>query len=99
MAREQIADEVRQRLGHRRLSRAWAKLEILLGLLAAGAGLFLGQYGLAQPSPAWELVAPALILFALGGYLTLAGHRSHLYQASNEQLALLIEELRRPQQR
>jgi hypothetical protein len=95
MTREQISDEIRQRLGYRRLSRAWAKLEILLGLLAGGVGLFLGCYALSRPAPEWEFVAPALALFVLGGYLTLAGHRSHLYQADHGRLVLLIEELRR----
>ena len=59
VTRDQINDEVHQRLGYRRLSRTWAKLEILLGLLAAGVGLFLGQYALSRPSPEWELAAPA----------------------------------------
>jgi hypothetical protein len=94
MTREQLADEIRQRLGYRRLSRPWAKAEILLGLLAAGIGLFLGQYAVTRPELLWEFVAAALALFTLGGYLALAGHRSHLYQSSNDRVILLIEELR-----
>jgi hypothetical protein len=86
-----IADEVHQRLGYRRLNKAWAKLEILLGLLAAGGGIL---FGLRQDA-SWEVIAAGLVLFALGGYLALAGHRSHLYQSSNDRVALLVEEIRR----
>lgn len=86
------SDEILARLGYRRLNRAWAKLEILLGLAAAGGGLILGQYAVSQPV-GWELAA-ALSLFTLGGYLALAGHRSHLYQSSNERLTFLLEEMR-----
>ena len=84
------------RLGYQRLNRSWAKVEILLGLVAAGAGLAL------MTAPVFEdtllRAAAGVALFALGGYLALAGHRSHLYQSSNEHLALLVEilEERRP---
>jgi hypothetical protein len=88
-----LADEVLARLGYRRLNRSWAKAEILLGLTAAGGGLMLGQYALTQLGAVWEIIA-ALALFTLGGYLALAGHRSHLYQSSNERLALILEEMR-----
>lgn len=94
MNREPLATEIRQRLGYRRLSRLWAKVEILFGLLAAGVGLFLGVYALSRSEPEWAFVAPALALFVLGGYLALAGHRSHLYQADNDRLVLLVEEIR-----
>ena len=43
----------------------------------------------------WELLLAALALVVLGGYLALAGHRSHLYQSQNELTAYLTEELRR----
>jgi hypothetical protein len=36
-----------------------------------------------------------VFLFVLGGYLALAGSRSHLYQSSNELTAFLLEELHR----
>jgi hypothetical protein len=94
MSRAPTSDEVRQRLHRRPLNRAWAKGEIVLGLLAAGAGMMLGQFGLAQPSPEWALAVAGLALFVLGGYLALAGNRSHLYQSSNDRVALLIEEMR-----
>jgi hypothetical protein len=89
-----LRDEIHRRLGYRRLSRSWAKAEILLGLLAAGVGQLLGIYSVTRESVLWEFAVPSLALFVLGGYLTLAGHRSHLYQSSNERLALLLEESR-----
>jgi hypothetical protein len=42
----------------------------------------------------WLQAAAGLILFVLGGYLALAGHRSHLYQSSNELTAYLAELVR-----
>jgi hypothetical protein len=83
-------------LGYKRLSRTWAKMEILLGLAAAGIGVYVG-FWLFSPyraEVAWGLVVGGLGLFVLGGYLALAGHRSHLYQSSNELTARLIKEIR-----
>ena len=96
MDRGQLLNELHTRLGYKRLHRTWAKLEIVLGLTAAGGGLFLGDWSLArpEPEPPWLTAAAGLALFVLGFYLALAGHRSHLYQSANERLALLIEELR-----
>jgi hypothetical protein len=81
-------------LGHRRLSRAWAKIEILLGLSAAGSGIFLGGWSLGRPEIPWPFVAGGLALFVLGGYLAMAGHRSHIYQSNNELAAYLAETIR-----
>lgn len=90
-----LADEVRARLGYRRLNRGWAKAEILLGLTSVGAGLFVGLPAASRSvDESYFLLVAGLLLFVLGGYLTLAGHRSHLYQSSNERLVLLIEEIR-----
>jgi hypothetical protein len=84
------------RFGYKPLSRAWAKAEILLGLTAFGVGQMLGPGALVRAGvEAWGLAGAALALVVLGGYLTLAGHRSHLYQSANEQTALLLEERRR----
>jgi len=87
---------LRARLGYKRLNRTWAKLEVLLGLTAAGIGLLLGDWALAPAitEVAWGTVAAALVLFVLGGYLALAGHRSHLYQSSSELTAYAIETIR-----
>ena len=94
MTHDPLRDEVHKRLGYRRLSRSWAKAEIFLGLLGVGAAGLLGVYSVVREPIVWEFTLPALALFVLGGYLALAGHRSHLYQSSNERLVLLIEELR-----
>jgi hypothetical protein len=84
-------------LGYKPLNRVWAKVEILLGLGAAGAGLLLAEWGLSRPLSEVDLgwVAAGWVLFVLGGYLAMAGHRSHLYQSANEQTAFLLEEIRR----
>jgi hypothetical protein len=83
-------------LGYKPLNRTWAKLEILLGLVAAGAGLILAHWPLSRSPVAGELVlvVGGLALFVLGGYLALAGHRSHLYQSANERTAYLAEIIR-----
>src|ERR1043166_2501766 len=83
-------------LGHKPLNRTWAKGEILLGLFAAGVGILVGEWAVTRPVEV-ELSAAAasVFLFALGGYLALAGSRSHLYQSSNELTAFLLEELHR----
>lgn len=76
-------------LGLKRLSPAWAKIEIVVGLSCATCGLrFLTGDGVA----AWL----GGLLCILGSYLAMAGHRSHLYQAMNRQnarLATLIHDL------
>jgi hypothetical protein len=41
------------------------------------------------------LVAGGLGLFVLGGYLALAGHRSHLYRWNNRNTVFLLDEIRR----
>ena len=84
-------------LSYKRLNRTWAKVEILLGLGAAGLGLFLGDWVVSRPASEidWSLAAGGLGLFVLGGYLALAGHRSHLYQSNNERTAFLVEEIRK----
>ncbi|HEY7428341.1 MAG TPA: hypothetical protein VH682_29180 [Gemmataceae bacterium] len=88
--------ELHAKLGYTRLNRTWAKLEILLGLSALGGGLFLGDWALRRMGVEveWGLAAVGLALFVLGGYLAMAGHRSHLYQSGNERTAYLAELIR-----
>jgi len=95
MDKDRALSHLREALGHKQLTRPWAKAEILLGLLAAGLGLFLGDwaFGRVGDSP-WLLAGAGLLLFVLGGYLALAGNRSHLYQSNNELVAYLAEEIR-----
>src|SRR5262245_24611962 len=67
------------------MGKLWAKLEILLGLLGVGAGFVLGTQSAHRPEaevPPWSWLGPILLII-LGGYLALAGHRSHLYQSNN----------------
>src|SRR5262245_54816199 len=93
--REALAD-LHAALGHRPLSRLWAKLEILLGLAAAGCGLLLAHA--VAPRPAGEgnclWAAAGLAHSVLGGSLAMAGHRSHLYQSNNELTAYLAWTIR-----
>jgi hypothetical protein len=86
--------QVQADLGYKPLSRLWAKAEIVLGLLAVAVSLsWMVQEEIWQKSG--SLARMAVLLFVLGGYLTLAGHRSHLYQTINEHTAYLLEQLRR----
>ena len=82
--KQRALSELHAHLGYRRLNRTWGKCEIVIGLFAAGIGLF------------WpDMVAfVRLPLFVFGGYLVLAGHRNHLYQSGNELTAYLAELLR-----
>jgi hypothetical protein len=82
------------------LGRWWAKTEILLGLLTAGAGMFLGAWQLVggKDNPSLGLVLCGLGLFVFGGYLASAGHRSHLYRWNNRNTVTLIDEIRRVHQ-
>ncbi len=80
-----------------RFGGIWAKTEIFLGLTANGIGLFLGVWLLARPASEfdWGMVAGALMLYVLGGYLAMAGHRSHLYRSDNELAEHLRDEISR----
>lgn len=96
---EKALADLHARLGLKRLRRTWAKAELFLGLTAAGAGLLLGDWAVAQRETYPGLLVAAVVLFVLGSYLALAGHRSHLYQSSNELTAFLVEEMRQVKQR
>ncbi|HEY2786222.1 MAG TPA: hypothetical protein VGJ05_14745 [Fimbriiglobus sp.] len=78
-------------LNHRWLNPWWAKVEIVLGLSGVGLGLIATAILATRPEsevPPWTWLGP-LLLFVLGGYLALAGHRSHLYQSNNRLAAYL----------
>jgi len=80
-----------RRLGRKPLNRAWAKCEIFGGLACVwlsirwidGVALFDLSYT--------ATLAVSLGLFVLGGYLAMAGSRSHLYQSANATAAFLLE--------
>src|SRR4051812_21418970 len=79
--------------------KVWAKLEIFLGLLAFAAGIIgaLKQavaQALTLQDAVWLAWASYAALLVLGGYLALAGHRSHLYQSNNRIAAYLAERVR-----
>jgi hypothetical protein len=84
-------EELYLELGLKRLNPSWAKAEIVLGLMVSSVGLFEGIYQLAHfdHSPNWLLLGASVVLQTLGGYLALAGHRSHLYQSQNKLFAWL----------
>src|SRR5262245_16096029 len=88
--RESALARLRADLGLRRLSPVWAKLEIALGLSAVAAGIWF----IATVADVLGLVG-AVVLFVLGGYLAMAGHRSHVYQSNNLLAAYLAGEIRK----
>lgn len=84
-------ERLHQQLHLRRLNPAWAKAEILLGLASVSTGHLCSIYGILHFSPtgSWGLLIGSVLLQTLGGYLALAGHRSHLYQSQNKLAAWL----------
>jgi hypothetical protein len=114
--------ELHASLGYGPLGRVRAKVEVLLGLFAAGSGLLLSAWAVSRPvdykvlttiegkvveavplsGPEdinWPCAVSGLALFVLGGYLALAGHRSYLDLWSNELASLLLEHLKRLEDR
>lgn len=69
-------------LARRPPSLRWAKAELLLGLGASATGCWF-----ARTDGLEALLGVGLL--ALGGYLALAGHRTHLYDAMTRQTTLL----------
>ena len=75
----------------------WARVEIVLGLFATSVGMVSGMQLAHKPEhevPVWAWLGP-ILLMTLGGYLALAGHRSHLYQSNNRLAAYLAGCIRR----
>ncbi len=98
--REESLERLERELGLKRLNPAWAKLEILLGLFALSIGILHGvrtavQEGLARQDVSWTDWLGHAGLIVLGGYLALAGHRSHLYQSNNRLAAYLADRARK----
>lgn len=93
-------------LGFQPLSHWWGRGEMLVGLLCVAVSvcmmLFLAVEALQGLGPK-DTVADrffnstaiaAVALFTLGGYLTLIGHRRHLYESSNRLTAYLADLVR-----
>ncbi|QJW97755.1 hypothetical protein [Frigoriglobus tundricola] len=94
MPPENPLDRLHRDLGLKRLNPLWAKLEIVFGLVAVGAGIVSAVHAAPRPEdPFWAWLGP-VALITLGGYLALAGHRSHLYQSNNRLAAHLAELVR-----
>ncbi len=61
-------------LGFKRLNRSWAKLEILLGLTGAGAGILLGQWLFSRRGEIdWTVLVASLLLMVLVAILPSLG--------------------------
>ena len=93
---DESIDRLHRELGFKRLNPLWAKLEILLGLFAVAVGMVGGMQLAVRTGgdfSAWATL-PSLLLITLGGYLALAGHRSHLYQSNNRLAAHLADLIR-----
>lgn len=102
MLPDDALDRLHRDLRLKRLSPLWAKAEIVLGLFAVACGLVAGMKLAVRPDaevPLWAWLGPVLLI-TLGGYLALAGHRSHLYQSNNRLTAHLAALIRshHPQQ-
>ena len=84
-----------QDLNHRWLNPWWAKFEIVLGLIGVAMALIDGlEIGFQRATHPENIHHPAMwlgpaVIFVPGGYLALAGHRSHLYQSNNRLAAYL----------
>ncbi len=90
-------EQLHQELGFKPLNPLWAKCEIFLGLFAIAMAFVSGAKLAALPEaefPWWAWLGPVL-LFTFGGYLALAGHRSHLYQSNNRLAAHLADLIRK----
>jgi hypothetical protein len=93
-------DRLHRDLGLKPLSPVWAKVEIVLGLVAVAVGLVGGMRLAAHEARTgedvfWTAWVGMAALVVLGGYLALAGHRSHLYQSNNRLAAHLAELIRK----
>lgn len=81
--------QIHSDLGWIRLSKAWAKGEIVLGLFGVAIAIVLLTDWRADPLGA----AAGILLFVFGGYLALCGHRSHLYQSNLHLTAYLLHHI------
>jgi hypothetical protein len=95
-------------LGFQPLSHWWGRVEMVLGLFGMAAGTFgmilisteILRQTAYQPLVKEDFSFPYLpmigsfMLFILGGYLTLAGHRRHVYESADRLTAYLADMIR-----
>ncbi len=94
---EQLS-HLHRELGLKQLNPVWAKIEIFLGLAAAGCGSSVALWATRSldAQPVSGGIALGLILQILGWYLALAGHRSHLYLSQNKLIAYVVQQVAKP---
>jgi hypothetical protein len=92
-----LEDRFYDELGLKRLNPAWAKTEIFVGLAVVSAGHLVGVYSIVHGRGLtfWTMMTVSLLCQSLGGYLALAGHRSHVYQSQNKLMIWLAARLSR----
>lgn len=87
-------DRLHRDLKFQRLNPAWAKIEIVLGLAAAIGGLLCAARGcMAADEIDWLSTLGGGLLHVLGGYVAMAGHRSHLYQSQTKLTAYVLSRI------
>ena len=93
IATETSLTELHDALGLKKLNPVWAKIEILLGLGAAAAGLMVAMRILSSAPVEidWVRIIVSTALMVFGVYLAMAGHRSHLYPSNNKLAAYLAD--------
>jgi hypothetical protein len=86
-------DHLRAALGLKRLSPRWAKAEIFIGLACVWLSFHVAGI-LGGSADSFGNAIISLPLFVFGGYLAMAGSRSHLYQSNNKLIAFLSDQIR-----
>lgn len=91
MSMTEVLSRLHHDLNWKPLSRNWAKFEIALGLIGFVGGLLIAQSPeMIRSANAMPVVIGGAVLSVLGGYLALAGHRSHLYQSNSKLVAYIF---------
>ncbi len=98
MTNNELLQQLHRDLGFKLLNPVWAKLEILLGLAAFAIGNIVSiRSAIANPILDGSLVVFGVLLVIFGGYLAMAGHRSHIYQSNNKLAVWIFARVSAPQ--
>lgn len=81
---------IEKAIGLKKLTPTWAKAEIFGGLACVWGGLCLLRFD--------DTLTISFFLFVLGGYLAMAGSRSHIYMSSNILAEFLWREIEKSRQ-